>query len=549
VVDQIVGEVKLKADTKDAEAGAKRVQESFTGAMIKSQLATQALSKAVDLLVSGITSTFKAAEEYRVGVEKLTRALSSAGHDAKYWVDILEQESSALQKRAGISDDTIRDLQTMATNLGVMPSEMEKYIEAAIRMSRATGRDLNGSLESLIKLETGVVDRTLKVIPEIDNLTKAQLLNGDAVNVINERWDEFLDVSDTVSGGLTTLRLSYEDLLETIGKNISDDGTVIWALSKANSLLETIDKYMGQHAKWARFRDEWAPAEEETGGGGKIVGTHTVTEEISRATRKSAKKSGKSKQAPLRDLGGGGGIDEGVIMLGGLPYDPVSGQFLPPEPPDPAKIKAAVDQYQDDIFASIEVRREKHSQRMAEFADKDLAYAIAKDEERAANYQWMTDTMMGAAESFTNAGVGLLMDLAGASGEQQAIILKQFLSSTGEQLIGMGIRDSFAATSELIGSYGMSPKGWALLAMAGAEIAGGAAMMGGSTAISVPSGGGGGGGTGAVASGGGSSAAGNLGQMGGDRMSNTTVIIYGEPSARLGVIVRDSVALAANRGV
>lgn len=619
--EEIVGKVKLKADSSDAEAAAKRTEAAFNKAIWTSRdnaklamfdfqkgfavamaeakarweparLGALAFNSAIGAGVAALAAFGMALKEgiaislERMRVEDLLRqSLANQDIVGGEVLGTLKALADATEELTGFESEEVQQGMALALNLGARTDQMAAMTQAAARLARVTGTDYQSAMEALARSLEGQGMQLGRLLPQLKDMTEEEFRQGGAINFVNKELEHSLKMTDDMRGSMNNLGNAFEDVLAKLGDQVTKSETLIGGMNLLSLVLDNADK-AALALKWTMLALpaallEVKRAAKGVGGalGGKLVdllfeGTEIGAPELFGAppvvggrTPESTKtvnllgapgaagyrsaKKGKEKKAPaMRDISGGSFNDEEAYWA------------------EVEEMRQAdAERYAADIERRVDLARAWAEERLsleqrvadgikgladdrvaylADLEDKATAYAIAKDEERAESQKWLMDTMLGAAESFTTAGVGLLMDLASATGEEQAAILKSFLSSTGEQMIGSGIRYGFEGLGKVLSSEGMSPTGYAMIGLGAAMTAGGAAMMAGSTAIQLPSSGTGA--PGATATGG-ASPGNTTAPSAQAAPQQTTVIIYGEPSARLGVLIRDSLNQANNRGV
>jgi len=595
--EKIVTEIEVKADTGNAEAGAKRVQESFVGAMVKSQIAAEALHKAYNLVLDTVKKSIAAAMESVKVIDLQNRALTAAGFSAERYGGNLQAQASVLQRLTGISDETISSTQTLALNMGVMPEKINAYVEAAVRLSRVTGSDLNSSLMALIKTESGVLDRTLKMVPGLGELSDAQLRAGDAIDVVNARMSEQLATTDDFEGKWTKITNEFDNLLETVGTSVIKDNTVLHSLDALDSLLRAINSSLvasetnwagfgdaaekalnalaSDEARWNRFADLIGARWLQT----RIFKDWDVPEEDPKAAEKKqngamellAPGEESSEEKARRGRGGGQGGDKRkresrLPDLEAGPYDTMTeydeavesqrqadAESYEKNLAEKAKIAQSNKEQLFDLERNLAEQKRDLWDSLDEYQDDLAMKEIERAKESAQKRQALYRDVVGYAESASDLIQGAIEASNDGSAKAWVLFAANAGKTIGSLLMARGAADIAMGTATSANPYTIGA-GAAQIAAGGVEEAVGASLMvvglaGGLVGSVIPSGGSAGG---AVANGssgefGGARLGGAIG--GGDRTSNTTVVIYGDPSSHLGRLVRDSIELANRRGV
>jgi hypothetical protein len=177
------------------------------------------------------------------GVQKLAKQMKLVGDFSDEAVAGFKEFADTLEGVSGVSDDAIIAAASLAKNFSLVNSDAKLAVEAALGLSQATGDDLNTAVEKVSKTFGGFIDRDLKrLIPELRNLTKEQLLAGDAAALIAKRFPVLAD--DSTLGGIQRLKNEFSDLAKEIG------GFALPAinsfLGKLNQLIQNSKEFVGR---------------------------------------------------------------------------------------------------------------------------------------------------------------------------------------------------------------------------------------------------------------------------------------------------------------
>jgi len=576
---EIVDKYRLETEGFDkAKSQAEKFEKAGTSAfknvgaqVVVAQAAFGAAQQAARLLVNEIKKGFQANIDYQRTVDELRRALKNTGHEVDQNTIALNAQSAALEQIAGISDETIRKTQALALNFGVSADKVDDYIRAAIRMSKVTGQDLNTALGALVKVEQGVIDRTLKIIPGLSSLTKEQLKNGDAVALVNSAWSENLKLSGTLDGQIQGLTTSWDSFTEALTKSAAESTAFKGALGGIKSELDRLTNTFNNEG-WQRGMaalifgstesadivdflfpalgfgavSGGAGAGAITGsGGGQSGNTFTLTE-----TKR--KKGG-------RGIGGESGRSHADIVeeaIGGL-----------------ADQHAAWAKYESDLADErlriqesnaqqrIEVER-RYFDAKKQMEEDSIAYSAGLHERESSYLESQNELRINSVVQSAEQITGMLSSItASAAKENKAMFDAHKAFAIADALIS-----GATGVARTLGSY---PMPWALIpaaahaAIAGAQVAAiasqqftGGSSGGGSVMAPVSYNVQGGPGMfGGGAAGAGRQAAPRTtygGSEGGPYSAanrETTIVVIGEPSARMGVFLEEALNKARSRGI
>ncbi len=201
------------------------------------QLVTRALAPFVDLLKFSVQEAL----ESERALASLGQAMRNVGDFSADAVADFERFAGALQDITGIQDETIIGGAALAKSFNVTNNEAKLLVKAAIDLSAATGRDLNSSIEALGKSLNGVADKSLtKIIPGLKSLTTEQLVAGEAIKLVGERFEGSAKAaSETFGGALKQLTVQVGETAEIFGSLVvKSEGIRDSILSVVNSLKE-----------------------------------------------------------------------------------------------------------------------------------------------------------------------------------------------------------------------------------------------------------------------------------------------------------------------
>lgn len=221
VVDKLnksLGNYDNKADKADRTT---RNLDNGLGKMSKSMyvanLAADATTKALSFLSNQFMKAAEAAAENEKTNNNLKTAMMLAGNQSAVLFEKLNRQASILETVTGTSDEVIRKMQATAINYGFAAEKSSAYAQAAVVVANITGKDVNTAFEQLTKSISGVIDDTLRYIPEVSKLTKEQLAQDGAVKTVLERYGAFTDLATTGTfGALTQLKNAFDSVNEQL---------------------------------------------------------------------------------------------------------------------------------------------------------------------------------------------------------------------------------------------------------------------------------------------------------------------------------------------
>ena len=177
------------------------------------ELASKAIEKTVEFLKDGV----KAAMEEESANRRLLLSLNN--NNAAYERMIRFKDN--LFKSTLFSKQDINSAVSMGIELGRTEEQTKKMIQTAMGLSRVTGQDLNSVMMQLNATFEGTLGRLGRYEGALKGLTKSQLEEGDAVDLLNKKFGKLAtEGMDTTEGKVVKAKKNLEELGKTIGNII-----------------------------------------------------------------------------------------------------------------------------------------------------------------------------------------------------------------------------------------------------------------------------------------------------------------------------------------
>lgn len=242
IVERTVGDASQKASKSFDGIGTslKNVGEGIAGA----------------LSVQLIAQFVKATTEAYAAVEKGEKQLLNALKGRQDINERLIKQQERLKKSLAIDDDITRQAQTFLAIQGRTAEQIEKTIEAAVQLASVTGDTLQGAVEKLDATFEGNIERLGKLDAGFKSLTKEQLANGAAIDLVSKKYKGFAEGSiDTTATRLERVKIFFEDIREGIGSGFA---AIIAQLGVAGDLIDAFkEKVFGIAPKPEETKDTW----------------------------------------------------------------------------------------------------------------------------------------------------------------------------------------------------------------------------------------------------------------------------------------------------
>jgi len=236
-LDKGLRSVKNKVNTtsKDLGKGAKAVNGLKTAFNETGGAAAGFASKMQGVATSGgavgvgITTAVLAAKKYIETLkeaneaykvqEKAESALQKAAENNPYLnresVQRLKDYASEIQSASNFGDEGTIDVMAQLAASGRSESEIMKLVAAAADYAAAKHISLESAVQNLNKSYGGLAGELGELFPEVKALTAEQLKNGEAVDIIAQKYKGF--AKEAADSG-TQAKNAFGDFMESIGR-------------------------------------------------------------------------------------------------------------------------------------------------------------------------------------------------------------------------------------------------------------------------------------------------------------------------------------------
>lgn len=247
--------IKVTADGKSAkkelDALANRIKKIGDGSTVKGiQNVSQAIlglkgvagivTDSIGRVISGLN---ECTALYKVQ-EKAEKSLEAAARNNPYLdgssTKALKDYASQLQSVSNYGDEQLIPMMSQLAAAGRTQEEIMKIMGAAIDYATGAGVSLESAVKSLNGTFGGLSGELGKSIPQIKELTKEQLKNGDAIDIIAEKYK---GQAAAVQDSSTQVSNALGDLKEAVGSVFHLDAASAKPLINAiGKITETIYK-------------------------------------------------------------------------------------------------------------------------------------------------------------------------------------------------------------------------------------------------------------------------------------------------------------------
>ena len=231
---------------------------SKMGSVAKSGGAVAAGITAAILAAKKYIETLKQANEAYKVQEKAEKALQKAAENNPYLnresVQRLKDYASEIQSASNFGDEGTIDVMAQLAASGRSESEIMKLVAAGADYAAAKHISLESAVQNLNKSYGGLAGELGELFPEVKALTAEQLKNGEAVDIIAQKYKGF--AKEAADSGIQA-KNTFGDFLESVGKianpffeALSQKSKSFWKfmtdqMNKFNDALETSSRKWG----------------------------------------------------------------------------------------------------------------------------------------------------------------------------------------------------------------------------------------------------------------------------------------------------------------
>lgn len=282
--------IKIKADSKEAESGINSVTKKLSG--LKKDLSSTSaanfatsvmgLAKAFGVALTGIkkaAAAIKDLNDTALVQIKAEKQLEAAAKNNPYLnaqnVKQLKNFASELQNIGTIGDEELLPLMAQLASAGRTQAEIQDIMSAALDVSASGAMSMESAVRNLNKTFSGLSGELGESIPQIKSLTKEQLQNGEAVKIIAKQYAGMAAETAKATGSGVQLSNAIGDLKEQLGMGFAAIIAPIQRLftnlvTKVTQAIGLVNEFLGFSTEVdikpsdAAFRD-WQNLKKEVG--------------------------------------------------------------------------------------------------------------------------------------------------------------------------------------------------------------------------------------------------------------------------------------------
>jgi 23S rRNA pseudoU1915 N3-methylase RlmH len=237
---QDITDAAKRLDDQDKSTGT-----SFTelvSSFVSAQAIIGALTTAWHTLIGFMEDSITAANDETAAQNKLNAALTAQGTFVPSVTKAYEDYAKSLQQTTTYSAVTITQTEAMLALVGgVMPLDMEHALHATTDLAAGLGVDLKTATEMVSRAAEGNITVLSRHGVELDKTRAAAEGFGYVLDQIDAKFGgQAATAAQTYAGRLAQLSNAWGDVESAVGKIITQNGTVLKAVSL---VTEALNKY------------------------------------------------------------------------------------------------------------------------------------------------------------------------------------------------------------------------------------------------------------------------------------------------------------------
>lgn len=165
----------------------------------------------------------------------------------------LQDFASEIQRTARIGDEDLIPMLSKMASLGFDETQIEKTTEAALDMSSALGKDLESTLDQLIKTLGGTAGELGELHPALKDMSAEALRAGAGIEYLGEKFMGAAEDNLTPYGAaISDIKNNFGDLMEVMGRGLQSNGVFTGLLTFVGRL---IGKWTDAISEIQKYRD------------------------------------------------------------------------------------------------------------------------------------------------------------------------------------------------------------------------------------------------------------------------------------------------------
>jgi hypothetical protein len=248
---------KFGADTAGALNAVQKFSDQVLGSFKNLEHSAKSLEHIGDLIVGsfvvekaihGIESIIDAAADAEKAQNSMRNALKLSGDFSELAAARFDELADSIQATTTFDRSLILSQVAVAKQFGTTNEEAEKLIKASVDLSAYTGKDLTDATILLGKSLDGTAGKLSEFVPEVQKLTKEQLLQGAAIDVVANRYRGAAAAAvNTYAGAHAQLGNSMREVLIAAGSLVTQNDALTESTKKSAATFNSLAKFINDN--------------------------------------------------------------------------------------------------------------------------------------------------------------------------------------------------------------------------------------------------------------------------------------------------------------
>lgn len=249
-LDQVAASTnQTKEKTEEFHSGVINLAAGFSLVKQAAEVAYAAFEKVEQFLAHAIEESLEAEKAFN----RLQGALISTGQYTTELAQEMDEYAESVQKATGASAESTKNFMAQGIQMGLSVEQAKELEEATRKLAAATGESLESAFGLMQSSLAGQSRGLGKVLPQVKDLSAAQLKHGDAIAIVNSALDaQYKLYEGSFAAGVAKAKAGVADIYKEIGNLITQNPMIISAMSGFTKILFGIAETIKEANHWIK---------------------------------------------------------------------------------------------------------------------------------------------------------------------------------------------------------------------------------------------------------------------------------------------------------
>lgn len=241
-------EKQLGSLGKKASEINKDIEKNFQSLAKGAGIALGAMTAAGAALLAAGAKGVAAANVQENAIKRLNTSLKTSGSFSESASKSLQEFASQLQSNTRFGDELILNQLALAKSFGASNEQAKQIVKTATDLSESMGIDLESATRNVSKTLGGFAGELGETIPALKKLTKEQLMAGEGVALLSQRFEGAANEQvKTFSGRLEQLGNTVGDTWEQFGFVITRSDAMKGVISGLTDVFANLIQWIAKN--------------------------------------------------------------------------------------------------------------------------------------------------------------------------------------------------------------------------------------------------------------------------------------------------------------